>query len=359
MIAPVKKMADLKKYYNDPKFEASYTGKERFYKAVKGRHPFIKRSAVENYLKSDDTYTLHKPVQKPKRYRRVYTKGIGYLYQIDLVDMTAYARSNRGYGWIIMVLDTFSKKLWAFKTKNKKGKTITDALRPLLTRNKPIKIETDKGKEFKNSHFRALLRRLKIKTYSIESERHCSLVERSNRTIKTRMWRAFTAQGSHVWYNILDDLIHGYNNSIHRSIGMKPVEVNSSNETQVRAKLFPPEPPKKRPQLKVGDSVRITRKKSAFQKGYEQSHSWEVFYVHEIKDTNPVTYGIKDYNSDYLKGSFYSAELLRVDKSTNIYPIERIIRRRTVRGRTQYLVKYLGYTDIFNDWIDQADLFGR
>ena len=258
-----------------------------------------------------------------------------------------------------MVLDTFSKKLWAFKTKNKKGKTITDALRPLLTRNKPIKIETDKGKEFKNSHFRALLRRLKIKTYSIESERHCSLVERSNRTIKTRMWRAFTAQGSHVWYNILDDLIHGYNNSIHRSIGMKPVEVNSSNETQVRARLFPPEPPKKRPQLKVGDSVRITRKKSAFQKGYEQSHSWEVFYVHEIKDTNPVTYGIKDYNSDYLKGSFYSAELLRVDKSTNIYPIERIIRRRTVRGRTQYLVKYLGYTDIFNDWIDQADLFGR
>ena len=140
---------------------------------------------------------------------------------------------------------------------------------------------------------------------------------------------------------------------------MKPVEVNSSNETQVRARLFPPEPPKKRPQLKVGDSVRITRKKSAFQKGYEQSHSWEVFYVHEIKDTNPVTYGIKDYNSDYLKGSFYSAELLRVDKSTNIYPIERIIRRRTVRGRTQYLVKYLGYTDIFNDWIDQADLFGR
>ena len=352
-------MIDLKKYYNDAKFNGSFGGKRRFYEAVRANHPEIKQSAIEKYLMSDDTYTLHKPVLKPKRYRRVYTKGIGYLYQIDLVDMTAYARSNRGYRWIIMVLDTFSKKLWAFKTKNKRGKTITDALRQLLTSNKPIKIETDKGTEFKNSHFRKLLTRLKIKTYSIESDRKCALVERANRSIKSRMWRAFTAQGSHVWYNILDDLIQGYNNSFHRSIGMKPAEVNTSNESQVRAKLFPPEPPKKRPQFKLGDSVRITRKKSPFQKGYAQTHSWEIFYVNEVKDTNPVTYGLKDYNSDYLRGAFYENELQKVDVSSNIYPIERIVRRRTVRGRTQYLVKYLGYSEIFNDWIDQADLFGR
>ena len=352
-------MIDLKKYYNDAKFPGSFTGKKSFYEAVKAKHPRIKRSAINKYLRSDDTYTLHKPVQKPRRYRRVYTKGIGYLYQIDLVDMSAFARSNRGYRWIIMVLDCFSKKLWAFKTKNKKGKTITDALRALLTKNKPIKIETDKGTEFKNSHFRALLRRLKIQTYSIESDRKCSLVERSNRTIKSRMWRAFTAQGSHVWYNILDDLIQGYNNSFHRSIGMKPVEVNTSNESEVRDRLFPPEPPKKQAQLKVGDSVRITRKKSTFQKGYAQSHSWEVFYVSKIKDTNPITYEIADYNSDYLRGSFYESELLKVDKTSNIYPIERIVRTRTVRGRVQYLVKYLGYPNIFNDWIDQADLFDR
>ena len=352
-------MVDLKKYYNDPKFDAAFTGKQSFFDAVRAKHPTVKKSAVEKYLKSDDTYTLHKPVQKPKRYRRVYTKGISYLYNIDLVDMSAYESSNKGYKWIIMVIDTFSKKLWAFKTKNKGGKTITDAVRALLTKNRPQKIETDKGTEFKNTHFLSLLRRLRIKTYSIESDRKCSIVERSNRTIKTRMWRAFTSQGSHVWYNILDDLIHGYNNSVHRSIKMKPVDVNPTNEAEVRRNLFPPEPAKKRASFKIGDSVRITRKKSTFQKGYEQTHSWEVFNISEIKDTNPVTYGIKDYNSDYIKGSFYESELLKVDKSSNIYPIERIVRRRTIRGRTQYLVKYLGYSDIFNDWIDQADLFGK
>ena len=73
---------DLKKYYNDPSFKGAFTGKESFYRAVKAKHPNVKRSDVSKYLKTDDSYTLHKPVKKPSRYRRVYTKGIGHLLQI-------------------------------------------------------------------------------------------------------------------------------------------------------------------------------------------------------------------------------------------------------------------------------------
>ena len=348
---------DLKSLYNDPKFTGSFSGQNQFIEALREVDPLIKRKDVIKYLKSDDAYTLHKPIQKPKRYRRVYTKGIAYLYQIDLVDMSSLSRQNRGYKWIINCIDTFSKKLWSFKTKRKTGQLITNALRPLLTATRPQKIQVDQGTEFYNSNFTNLLRRLNIQMYSTSSDKKSSIVERVNRTIKTRMYRAFTARGSHTWYNILDDLVNGYNNSFHRSIKCTPNEVTSVNENEIRDRLFPREIPGSPPKFKTGDTVRISRAKSLFQKGYEQSWSYEVFEILNIKNTNPVTYEIKDFNSSPIKGSFYESELQVCDKSSGIFPIERIVRTRRSRGQRQYLVKFAGYPDIFNSWVNQQDLF--
>ena len=94
-----------------------------------------------------------------------------------------------------------------------------------------------------------------------------------------------------------------------------------------------------------------------FQKKYKQLWSYEVFYISEILNSTPTTYKIKDFNKETIKGCFYENELQIVDKSSNIYAVERIIRRRQYRGRAQYLVKFQGYPDSFNSWIDQTDLF--
>ena len=348
---------DLKKYYNDPKFVGALGGERRFYNEVKKIDPSITLKKVQQYLRSDDGYTLHKPVRKPQRYRRVYTKRPSYLYQLDLVDMSALSRKNNGYKWIINCIDTFSKKLWSFKTKNKRGITITNALKPLLTKNKPLKIETDGGTEFKNIHFKALLQKLKIQTYSIYSRNKACIVERVNRTMKTRMYRYFTARGTHKWYDILKDLVDSYNNSYHSSIKRTPNQVNARNEAEVRAILYPKQKPRSKPKFSIDSNVRISRIKSVFQKGYEQSWSYEVFKISEVQNTNPVTYKIQDFNGEGIKGSFYESELLLVDKSSNIYPIERVVRRRKTRNSLQYLVKYIGYPDIFNSWVNQGDLF--
>ena len=136
---------DLKQLYNDVKFPASFSGKKRFTAAVQSRHPTVKAKDVEKVLLATDNYTLHKPTRKTQIYRRVYTKRIGYLYQIDLVDMTKFAQENDGYKWLITCIDTFSKKAWVFKTKNKRGSTITNAMRDLLRQNRPEKIEFDQG----------------------------------------------------------------------------------------------------------------------------------------------------------------------------------------------------------------------
>ena len=351
---------NLKQLYNDSIFPASFTGKARFAKAVQTQYPNIKTKDVEKALKAIDSYTLHKPTKRPSLFRRIYTKGIGYLYQIDLVDMSKFAKENDRYHFLITIIDTFSKKAWAFKLKSKTATSIMQVMKVFLLTNRPQKIEFDQGTEFYNTQFLNLLKTYGIKFYSVYSDRKCAIVERFNRTLKTRMYRSFTARGTHRWIDILQNLIDGYNNTKHRSTRFATNHVNKSNENVVRKKLFPKVKKAKqhlKPYYNVGDTVRITRKKSIFQKGYEQTYSYEVFKVSEIKNTYPVTYGLKDYKGIEIKGSFYKNEIQLVDKSNNIWPIEEIVDTRKRSGRTEYLVKFLGYPTEANTWIAQNDLF--
>ena len=134
---------DLKRLYNDAKFPASFAGKNRFTNAIQSRYPNVKANDVEKALRATDSYTLHKPTRRTPLYRRIYTKGINYLYQIDLVDMTKFANENDGYKWLITCIDTFSKKAWSFKMKNKTANSIVEVMKPFLLANHPQKLEFD------------------------------------------------------------------------------------------------------------------------------------------------------------------------------------------------------------------------
>ena len=353
---------DFKKLYTDSKFPGSFSGKKRFIKSIRSKDPSIKINDIEKALRSIDSYSLHKPLQKPKLYRRIYSKGINYQFQIDLIDMTKFENENDGYRWFITIIDIFSKKAWAFKMKRKSGKAILEVMEPFLEENTPKKIEFDQGKEFYNRPFLKLLKRLKIVYFSVYSDNKCAIVERFNRTLKTRMYRSFTARGNQRWIDILQDLVDGYNDSIHSSIGFKPNEVNKRNEHLVRKKLYPKVIKEKKytkAAFKIGDTVRLAGKKTAFQKGYEQTYSYEVFEVYEIKDTYPKTYGIKDYKGEVIEGSFYKSELERVDKSDDIWPVNKILKSRSYRGATQYLVNFVGYPESLTEWIPQNQLFNN
>jgi L-rhamnose mutarotase len=276
------------------------------------------------------------------------------------VDLSAFRKENDGFRYIITIIDTFSKKAWAFKLKRKTGKAIFDVMKPFFQSRKPQKIQFDQGTEFYNKLFLGLLKKHKIEHYSVYSEVKASIVERFNRTLRHLMVRHFNSSGSHRWVDVLQDLIHGYNESKHRSIGFAPNDVNESNESMVRKNLFPEVKKQKKHQkahFKVGDTVRITRKKNLFEKGWDISWSWEVFTVSEIKNTYPKTYGLTDFSGQSIKGSFYKNELQLVDKSDNIWPIEKVVRTRKKNGQTEYFVKFLGYPDSANTWIPHSELF--
>lgn len=180
--------------------------------------------------------------------------------------------------------------------------------------------------------------------YSTENEEKSSVVERWNRTIKSKMWKQFTVQGNTMYLDMLPKLVKQYNNTKNSSIKMTPVEAsNKKNEGTVYFNLYGDmETSKQKPKFKIGDKVRIPK------------YNWteEVFTVDKIQYTNPITYKLKDLNDEDIQGSFYEPELLKARQ--DVFRIDKVIRRDY--KKKQALVKWKGYSDDFNSWIPMKDL---
>ena len=258
-----------------------------------------------------------------------------------------------------MVLDVFSKYGWIVPLKDKKGKSVAAAFKKIFSEGrKPEKLWVDKGKEYYNKNVKELLNSEGIEMYSTENEEKSSVCERWNRTMKTKMWKRFTAQNSTEYIDMLPGLVEEYNNTKHRSIGMTPVEASKKkNEGSVFLKLYGDMRTKGvRAKFKVGDRVRISKyKRSVFDKGYTPNWTEEIFVVDTVVYTDPITYKLKDLSGEEIQGSFYEQELLKTEQPlTGPFRIEKIIRSRrdTRSGKMKFLVKWSGYPEKFNSWVD-------
>jgi hypothetical protein len=151
---------------------------------------------------------------------------------------------------------------------------------------------------------------------------------------------------------VLDEMVKKYNNTIHSSIKMTPIAASEKkNDRIVWANLYGNEPaPKMAFKLKVNDMVRITKNKGIFDKGFTPRWSEEVFTVSQLQHTDPPTYKISDSNGEEIQGTFYEQELQKT--SQEIYRIEKVIRKRGNKS----LVKWVGYPESFNSWVDNAEL---
>ena len=107
-----------------------------------------------------------------------------------------------------------------------------------------------------------------------------------------------------MYFDVLDNIVNKYNNTVHRTKKMKPIDVTSDSYAE-----YYEDSNEKNPKFKVGDRVRISKYKNNFAKGYIQIWSEEVFVVSKIKDTVPWTYAISDINGEPIAGSFYEKEL--------------------------------------------------
>jgi len=169
---------------------------------------------------------LHAPARRNFPRRRVIVRGYDDLWQADIVEMRPYSRFNRGYHYILTVIDVLSKHAWAVPLKSKGGSETAKAIADIIRESERClkNLQTDMGKEFYNSDVQ-LLKKHNINHYSTYSVLKASVVERFNRTLKNDMWKIFTLNGNYKWVDVLPRLVSDYNTRVHRTIGMQPVDV--------------------------------------------------------------------------------------------------------------------------------------
>jgi hypothetical protein len=197
---------------------------------------------------------------------------------------------------------------------------------------------------------RKLLIENNVYHFATKQEMKASVVERFNRTLKTDMWHHFSATKATQYLDVLPKLVSAYNQRYHSSIKMPPQDVSAANTDIVKRNLYGRRLPLTQPKLQVGDVVRISLNRDPFTKGYERGWTVEVFNVKRVLPTRPPRYELQDQLDDDIDGSFYAAELQKVTKPLT-FDIERVIRRR---GKRMY-VKWVGYSDKFNQWIETPD----
>ena len=251
----------LQRYY-DQKLVGSYGGVAALRRVVPDQH-------VKRWLSEQDTYTLHKPVRRRFKRRCAVVGGPNQQWQADLVDVSRLKKTNDGTTFLLTVIDVFSKRAWCVPLKNKSAVSLVAAFAPLLGDKAPITLQTDKGTEFLNRALQKLLKEYGVHHFATHNEEtKASIVERFNRTLKTRMWRYFTKKQA----------------------------------------------------------------KRQFKKGYMANWTEELFTIVDAHRSEPPVYRLVDGHGERLAGTFYEPELQKVVVSKDkTYRIEEILRWRNKR----------------------------
>lgn len=212
-------------------------------------------------------------------------------------------RLNNNYKYILNVIDTFSKYVWAVPLKTKTGAEVSEALLKIMNEKIPKKLHVDKGKEFYNKDVKKILEKHNIEIYSTGTENKASIIERFNRTLGDKLKPIIYKNIS--WLDKLPDIIKKYNNTYHRTIKMKPVDVNKKNEKELLNSVYNYPITNSKPKFEVGDRVRLSSTVDQFRNKLKTNWTTEVFTVSKVLKSN-VNY----YKVEGVDEGIYEQEML-------------------------------------------------
>ena len=235
------------------------------------------------------------------------------IWSLDILDLKDYGpENNRGYRYVLVTIDNFSKYGWTTPLKNKNAQTIKDSFENILISSKrsPNLIEIDRGKEFYNNIFQDFLNKNNIKLYSRNSSYGAVFAERFNRTIRDLLKKIVFEHGDAKWIDILPIITKQYNNRIHSSTKLSPKDASlKKNEGFVYKNLLDKRK-KVIPKFQINDLVRVADLKKTFSKGDTTNWSYKLYKITEIiNDTIPA------YKVDNLKER-YNESLLKKTELT-------------------------------------------
>jgi hypothetical protein len=352
MPLPEEQQRYLHSLYFYLKKPGSFRGPLQLWRQVKEENKFkIGLVRIKQWLQNQDVYSMNKVVRRRFKRARVFTAGIKDQYDIDLMDVSFHSKQNDGVKYLLVVVDVFTRYAWIFPLENKTSASVLHALKECFKHlGPPRKVRTDSGKEFMANQIQNYLKSLGIKHFVTQGESKSNYVERVIKTFRSLMHRFMKSKRSFRYIDFLQDMVANYNKTPHSSLGSKaPRDINETNEVdQIISQYltFPLKQNKKQAKketskkkkiktrspyrFKVGDSVRISHLKHAFEREFMEKYSGEIFKVklRFLKQNIPM-YKLKDLNEEELMGSFYQAELQKVEKPEDtIWEVEKILRKR-------------------------------
>ena len=239
-----------------------------------------------------------KPPRRNYPTNKIIYNHIDEILSIDLADFSDYKTSNnKSYRYIFLIIDNFSKYLWAIPLKNKYCQTITSKFSNILTtsKRKPLKIESDRGSEFYNSIFQNFLRSKNIHHYSRFTDKGPSISERGIRSLRHLLKKPVFLAGIADCFSELQSVIKQYINTIHSSTKMTPVQASKKANGKLLYSNLEDKRRKLDPKFKLGDLVRKADIKRVFSKRDSTNYSYKLYTITEvIHDTIP------SYRIDYL-----------------------------------------------------------
>ena len=307
----------VKTLFHDPQNAATaFSTPYKIYKHLKDKNYKISLGRVRTALEYLDTYTLHKRPRARFKREPTLARGIDYLHQIDLVDLSKYAKSNDSYKWLLTLICVFSKRISIRALKSKSNDEVIRGLKLIYkTRPHPRKIQSDAGVEFLGKKSKEFMRSLNIIHYVSQSQYKAAVIERANRSILELISKYMTSKNSKRYLEFLPQVEHIMNNRYHRSIKMSPNQVSKVNERQVWKNLYSKyfqNKVKSEKILAVGTPVRISKYRHLFTKGYIPTFTKELFKIAKVKrdpQGGVMQYYLRDLNNQEIIGKFYYSDL--------------------------------------------------
>ena len=345
---PKKKKENLLSTYTDPRAPGALGGLRRFARAQR-----LSQAQARDALRKSLAFTLHRPPRGRFKMAPVMVLNIDQQWVADLVEMQRYWRQNRGVRYLLTVIDVLSKYAWVRPIKRKTGAELLKAFESIVSEGRrPQTLQTDKGKEFYNTTLQRWLKKEGIRHFSTLGDAKASIVERFNRTLKSRLYRYFTAANTTQYLDILPSLVQRYNEDVHRSIGMVPKDVTVKNEAEVWQRLYGQvTKTRRRGRLKAGDKVRLSERVKTFKKGYLPQWTEEVFRIQRVIQGPVLMYKVEEFDGTPVKGTFYAEDLQKVTVDDDmLWRVGKVLKRR----RGQMLVRWKGWPAKYDSWIKAA-----
>ena len=259
-----------------------------------------------------------KPPKKNYATNKTNVYHIDDIWSLDILDLKDYGpENNRGYRYVLVTIDNFSKFGWTIPIKNKNAQTIKDSFENIIisSESKPNFLEGDRDRSFYNSIFQDFLNKNNIKLYSRNTSYGAVFAERFNRTIRDLLKKIVFEKGDANWIDVLPTITKQYNNRIHSSTKLTPIQASlKKNEGFVYKNLLDKRK-KIQPKLQVNDLVRTADLKKTFSKGDTTNWSYKLYKITEIINDTIPTYKIDNLPERYNEALLKKTELTLEEKN--------------------------------------------